>query len=433
MSDNYSNKTSPADGESPARQEFYLMAKPVGPACNLRCTYCFYREKQVFFPESRNTRMSEAVLEAYIRKFITAQPGPEVSFEWQGGEPTLAGLDFFRRAVELQSKYGQGSKITNSLQTNGTLLDDEWCAFLAANHFLVGLSLDGPPELHDAFRVDAGGGTTSGRVISAFHRLCRHGAEVNILACVNRETSRYPLEVYRFFRDEGVRFIQFIPIVEREPGPGAKNPGLHLAGPDEESGNVTSWSVEPEAYGEFLVRIFEEWVQNDVGQTFVMNFEWALGLFAGAGPGVCYLAPRCGRNLILEHNGDVFSCDHFMYPQYRLGNILRDNLPDMVESSFQTRFGRAKEKTLPNVCRACEYLFACRGGCPKHRFASTFDNESGLNYLCPAFKIFYQAVAPIMESMIELLRKGIPVRQIMDTKKKIWKDIGVRPPKSQRL
>jgi len=397
------------------------MAKPVGPACNLRCTYCFYREKKAFFPDTfapgPNPRMSGEVLEAYIREFIAAQPGPEATFEWQGGEPALAGLDFFCRAVQLQKKYGQGKRISNSFQTNGTLLDDDWCAFLARHHFLVGLSLDGPPALHDVFRVDAGGNPTSERVLSAFHRLREHQVEVNVLACVNAKTSQEPLEVYCFFRDQGVRFIQFIPIVERMPDLKAKDLGLSLAGPpslkgDNEKPALMPWSVDPEDYGQFLARIFEKWVGTDVGKVFVMNFEWTLGAFAGAGPGVCYLAPTCGRNLILEHNGDVFSCDHFMYPDFRLGNILTDNLADMVDSAFQVHFGQTKKTALPATCLACEFLFACHGGCPKHRFACTPKGEPGLNYLCQGFQLFYRAAAPAMERMAELLRQGVPVAKI---------------------
>ncbi|NCC25447.1 MAG: SPASM domain-containing protein, partial [Deltaproteobacteria bacterium] len=232
----------------------------------------------------------------------------------------------------------------------------------------------------------------------------------------NRETSAHPLEVYRFLRDEGVRFIQFIPIVERELGPRGKGLGLSLAAPEDETQAVTPWSVEPGAYGRFLADIFGEWVRNDVGRVFVMNFEWALGAWAGAGPGVCHLAPTCGRNLILEHTGDVYSCDHFMYPDYRLGNILKDNLADMVDSVAQTGFGQAKEGALPAKCRACEYLFACRGGCPKHRFGRTPDGERGLNYLCPGYRVFYQTVAPAMERMVDFLRRGLSVAKVMEEK-----------------
>jgi uncharacterized protein len=403
----------------PARRGFHLMAKPAGPRCNLRCTYCFYREKETFFPEHRTLRMSNEVLEAYARKYIDSQPGPSVVFDWQGGEPTLAGIDFFRRALDLQRKYGGGKRIQNTLQTNGTLLDEAWCVFLSGNRFLVGLSLDGPEAVHDAFRADKKGSPTCSRVLEALKMMQRHGVEVNVLATVNGESSRHPLEVYRFFKQEGVRFIQFIPVIEREADSGAKQLGIPLAVPpslarEGKSTAVTPWSVAPESYGEFLIRIFDEWIGNDVGRTFVMNFEWTLGSWAGAGPGVCHLSPRCGGNLILEHNGDVYSCDHYMYPAYRLGNILEDGLRDMVESERQAAFGASKETALPGCCRDCDVLFVCRGGCPKHRFAATPGGEPGLNYLCAGFKKFYRHVDPYMKRMAEMIRKGIPVRRIME-------------------
>ena len=403
----------------PARQGFHLMAKPAGPRCNLRCTYCFYREKETFFPEHRTLRMSDEVLEAYTRKYIESQPGPSVVFDWQGGEPTLAGIDFFRRALDLQKKYGGGKRIQNTLQTNGTLLDEDWCIFLSKNRFLVGLSLDGPEAVHDAFRVDPKGNPTCSRVLEALGMMQGHGVEVNVLATVNGESARHPLDVYRFFKDQGVRFIQFIPIVEREADPEAERLGIPLAVPPspprkEQSAAVTPWSVAPESYGDFLIRVFEEWIGNDVGRIFVMNFEWALGAWAGVGPGVCYLAPRCGGNLILEHNGDVYSCDHYMYPPYRLGNILEDDPADMVLSERQTALGASKETALPGYCRDCDVLFVCRGGCPKHRFAESPGGEPGLNHLCAGFKNFYHHVDPYMKRMVELVRRGIPVRRIME-------------------
>jgi len=393
------------------------MAKPAGPACNLHCEYCFYREKGRFFPEDKIWRMSDDVLEAFTREYIESQPGPSVTFEWQGGEPALAGLDFFRRALDYQKKFNTGKRITNSFQTNGTILDEEWCAFLSRNNFLVGLSLDGPEAVHDACRVDQGGGPTFGRVLRSLRMMQEHGVEVNILAAVNSESSKHPLEVYRFFRQQGVRFIQFLPIVEREADPEAEKLGIPLAVPpspsrEEKSTNVTPWSVEPEQYGDFLVRIFDEWVRNDVGKVFVMNFEWTLGAWAGVGPGVCYLSLRCGQNLILEHNGDVFSCDHFMYPAYRIGNILESGLGDMILSEKQIAFGALKETALPAHCRRCDFLFACRGGCPKHRFAGSPDGDPGLNYLCPGFKKFYRYVDPFMKYMTGLIQRGLPVQKI---------------------
>jgi uncharacterized protein len=402
-----------------ANEGFHLMAKPAGPACNLKCAYCFYREKRTFFPEEKSFRMSDDILETFIREYIDSRPGPSIVFEWQGGEPALAGLDFFRRALDLQKKYGAGRRIDNSLQTNGTLLDDEWCAFLKENNFLVGLSLDGPEAVHDAFRLDRAGRPTFGKAFNALRMMRKHGVEVNVLATVNRESAKHPLEVYRFFREQGVRFIQFIPVVEREADPKARRMGIPLAVPpslarEEPSADVTCFSVEPKQYGEFLVSVFDEWIGHDVGEIFAMNFEWTLGAWAGAMPGMCHVSPECGQNLIVEHNGDVYSCDHYMYPAYRLGNILRDRLIDMVRSKRQIAFGAAKKAALPGCCRRCDFLFACRGGCPKHRFASTPDGEHGLNYLCSGFKQFYRHVDPSMKRMTELIYAGKPVKQIME-------------------
>lgn len=364
--------------------------------------------------------MNDEVLDAYIREYISSQPGPSVIFEWQGGEPGLVGVDFFENALDLQKKYSRGKQISNSFQTNGTLLDDAWCAFLSENNFLVGLSLDGPEPVHDVYRADKDGRPTFGKVLRTLELMKKYGVEVNILAAVSCESSKQPLDVYRFFRQQGVQFIQFIPIIEREADPKAQRWGLQLAAPpsltrEERSTTVTPWSVEPNQYGNFLTQVFDEWARNDVGRIFVMNFEWSIGAWAGAGPGVCYLAPSCGRNLIMEYNGDIFSCDHFMYPAYRLGNILDGGLGKMVESKKQIAFGAAKETALPQYCRNCDVLFACRGGCPKHRFVKSPDGDPGLNYLCVGFKEFYHYVNPFMKRMLEFIHKGIPVQKIMET------------------
>ena len=402
-----------------AQQGFHLMAKPAGPSCNLHCEYCFYLEKKRFFPETKVFRMSDEVLEAYTRKYIESQPGPSVVFAWQGGEPTLMGIDFFQRALDLQKKYSMGKQIANTLQTNGTILDEAWCVFLSRNNFLVGLSIDGPETVHDAFRVDRVGSPTSAKVLRGLRMMQRHGVEINVLASVNSENSRHPLEVYRFLKQQGVQFIQFIPIVEREADSESERLGISLAAPpfltqEEKATAVTPWSVEPKKYGEFLIGVFEEWVRNDVGKIFVMNFEWTLGAWAGAPAGVCYLSPRCGLNLIIEHNGDIFSCDHFVYPPYRLGNILEGGLRKIVRSRNQTSFGASKETALPGCCRGCDVLFACRGGCPKERFAKSPDGEPGLNYLCAGFKRFYHHVNPYMKHMVRLFHNGIPVTKIME-------------------
>ncbi|MBE9580349.1 MAG: anaerobic sulfatase maturase [Proteobacteria bacterium] len=402
-----------------AQESFHLMAKPAGPSCNLRCEYCFYREKKAFFPERHSLLMSDEVLEAYIREYIQSQPGPSVVFDWQGGEPSLRGIGFFQRALDLQKKYGMGKEISNTLQTNGTLLDEAWCLFLSRNKFLVGLSMDGPESVHDIYRVDNNGKPTCVKVLEVFKLMRRHGVEVNILATVNRESSRHPLDVYHFFKDHGVQYIQFIPVIERLPESKAEKLRIPLAPPpsltrEEKWTTVTPWSVEPEAYGEFLIRIYKEWIRNDVGKIFVMNFEWSLGSWAGAGPGVCYVSPRCGMNLILEYNGDIYSCDHFMYPAYRLGNILDGGLRKMIHSRQQAEFGATKETALPGYCRGCDVLFACRGGCPKHRFTQSPQGEPGLNYLCVGLKNFYHHINPSMNQMVEFIRRGITVQKIME-------------------
>jgi serine-type anaerobic sulfatase-maturating enzyme len=394
----------------------HMMAKPIGPVCNLKCEYCFYLEKEALFPDEENYHMSDEVLEAYISKYIAFQPGTEVVFAWQGGEPTMMGIEFFQKAIRLQKKYAHSKQISNTFQTNGTLLNDKWCQFLAKHNFLVGLSLDGPEEIHNEYRIDKGGKPTFDHVIRALRLLQKHRVEFNVLACVNRTSSQRPLDVYRFFKQQGVEFIQFIPIVEREPDENDSELGLHLAAPPvngNEHAHVTSWSVGPQAYGDFLVRIFNEWVRKDVGSVFIMNFEWTLATWAGVPSVACFFAPRCGSAVILEHNGDVYSCDHFMYPKYRLGNIVDDDLKSLVRSPQQLEFGALKETTLPKYCRTCEMLPLCRGECPKHRFMQTPDGEAGLNYLCPSYQKYFRSTAAYMSAMAQLIKQGKPVTDIM--------------------
>lgn len=395
---------------------YHLMAKPAGPACNLDCRYCFYTEKEALF--GPKTRMPGHVLEQYIKKYIATQEAPEVSFVWQGGEPTLLGVDFFRQAVRLQQKYARGKRITNSLQTNGTLLDDAWCRFLADHHFLVGLSLDGPAQVHDCHRVDRAGRPTFSAVLRSLKLLQRYKVDYNVLACVTREGSARPLEVYRFFKEQGVRFIQFIPVVERYPDAEAQKMGLRLALPRAGSGGagnaVTSWSVEPEAYGSFLAQVFDEWVRKDVGSTFVMNFEAALGAWMGLEAATCVFARRCGQSLIIEHNGDIYACDHYVYPAHCLGNILTDQPHELLRSPKQAAFGESKERALPGACRNCAVLFACRGECPKHRFIKAGPGEPGLNYLCAGYKKFFTHIDRHMRAMALLVNTGHPVERIME-------------------
>jgi len=400
----------------------HIMAKPTGPLCNLACEYCFYLEKEALFPIDEHYRMSDEVLEAFIRTVAQYQTIPELLYAWQGGEPTLMGLDFFRRAVSLEKRYAQGRRIVNTLQTNGILLDEEWCSFLAENNFLVGLSLDGPEDIHDLYRRDRGGKPTFSRVTRALHLLKKHGVEFNILACVTRESAKRPGDVYRFFKGRGVRFIQFTPIVERMPTAEADRLGLKLGTPpeldDSDRPDVTPWTVDPEDYGDFLIAVFNEWVRNDVGSVFVMNFEWAIGSWMGSPQTACFFSKRCGQAVIIEHNGDIYSCDHFVYPEYRLGNILTDELGEMLGSEKQARFGAVKEETLPNFCRKCDVLFACRGECPKHRFLKTPGGEPGLNYLCAGYKKYFQHIRPYLDAIVQTIRLGYPAEKVMDLVRK---------------
>jgi len=409
----------PAPSPFAGSRAFHVMTKPIGPICNLDCSYCFYLEKEKLFPAGHNFKMSDEVLETYIRQYIGGQETPEVTFAWQGGEPTLLGVKFFRKVVELQSRYAGGKKIHNALQTNGTLLTDEWCAFFRENNFLIGLSIDGPARLHNAYRVDKKGGSTYDKVLAGLRLLKKHGVEFNTLTVVSRKNVRHALEVYRFLRDIGSGFIQFIPLVERLADKEAKALGLDLAMPPrlgqdaEISRRVTEWSVAPKDYGAFLCEIFDEWIQRDVGRTFVQIFDVALGNWSGHGGGLCVFSPTCGSALAMEHNGDVYSCDHYVYPDYRLGNILNTSLGEMVGSEFQRQFGRDKSDKLPKYCRECDVRFACHGECPKHRFIRTPDGEPGLNYLCAAYQHFFRYVDPAMKQMTALLRAGRAPAEIM--------------------
>lgn len=388
------------------------MSKPIGPVCNLDCTYCYYLEKEKLYPRGENFRMSPEVLETFISQYIASQPTQEVTFAWQGGEPTLLGLDYFRAIVDIQKRHAQGRVIKNALQTNGTRLDAAWCRFFREQGFLIGLSVDGPRKLHDTYRVDKGGKPTFDKVMAALKLLKAHGVEFNTLTVVSASNVKHPLAVYDFLKENGSGFLQFIPLVERH-GDGT---GLSYAPPPvpgQGPAAVTRWSVPPEAYGEFLVTIFDRWVRHDVGRVFVQIFDVALGIWSGAGASLCVFREECGDALALEHNGDVFSCDHFVYPAYRLGSIVNTPLGDMAASASQREFGRSKSSTLPRQCRECDVLFACRGECPKHRFATTGDGEAGLNYLCAAYKRFFRHVDPAMRRMTALLRAGRAPAEIM--------------------
>ena len=397
---------------------FHMLAKPSGPICNLDCHYCFYTEKETLFSGTPSFRMSDETLRKFIKQYIEAQESPEIPFVWQGGEPTLMGLDFYKKVIEFQRKYGKGKKITNSLQTNGTLLTEEWCQFLAQHGFLVGLSLDGPELIHDHFRVDRGGKPTFHKVLKALHLLKKYKVSFNVLTCVTKFSSQYPLEIYQFFKEQGVEYIQFIPIVERMPDKNALQLGLRHATPPDVSEksiekSVSSWTVEAEKYGDFLIAIFDEWVRRDVGKVHVMNFEHALTAWLGLPATSCIFAETCGRAGIVEHNGDVYSCDHYMYPDYRIGNIYQDPFAEMMDSEQQRQFGENKKKSLPQYCQTCEVKFACHGECPKHRFLMTPDGEPGLNYLCEGYKKYFFHIHKYMKVMVQLIENGLPTEEIM--------------------
>jgi uncharacterized protein len=393
---------------------FHIMTKPSGPICNLDCKYCFYLEKENLYPDQHQWRMADDVLENYVRQFIASQEVPVVSFAWQGGEPTLLGVDFFRRAVEYQKKHAEGKRIENSLQTNGVLLDGEWASFLAENRFLVGVSIDGPRELHDHYRVDKGGHPTFDKVMRGIDLLRQYQVEFNTLTVVQRHNSYYPVEVYRFLKQVGSRFMQFIPIVERvASSPTAE--GLILISPaSDQQAQVSEWSVEPEQFGRFLCGVFDEWVRKDVGEYFVQAFDVALEAWYGMEPSLCVFRRTCGQAMAMEHNGDLYSCDHYVYPENLLGNIMRDNLVEMAGSDKQLRFGNDKLDTLPRYCRECDVRFACNGECPKHRFLQTPDGEPGLNYLCAGYKIFFHHIGPYMKFMAAELEAERPPANVMD-------------------
>ncbi len=391
---------------------FHIMAKPHGPICNLDCTYCYYLEKENLYGKSgRDYRMRDYVLEAYIRQYIEAQPTQHVSFSWQGGEPTLLGIPFFERVIELQKKYANNRTIDNAFQTNGTLLDDDWGDFLAKNKFLIGLSIDGPAEIHDAYRVDKGGQPTFSRVMRGLEMLKKHGVEFNTLTVINRKNSYRALEVYRFLKQIGSKYLQFIPTVEQVAEKPDTN-GLVLIKPfSKVRSSVSDWSVEPLQFGKFLTTIFDEWVRLDVGRVFVQIFDVALESWAQVPQSLCVFAPKCGQALAVEHNGDLYSCDHFVYPENRLGNLLERPLSTLVTAPQQIRFGDAKLAGLPSDCLECDVRFACNGECPKHRFAVTSKGEYGLNYLCAGYKHFFHHIDPYMRFMAgELKHGGAPAR-----------------------
>ena len=399
--------------QHPIPPRIHVLAKPSGATCNLACSYCFFLDKELLYPNSK-FRMPEDVLEDYIQQLIETHRSNQVTVAWQGGEPTLMGVDFYRQAIAYQEKYrkpgmgrNQDMRFENTMQTNGTLLDDEWCQFFKENDYLIGISIDGPRGLHDTHRVDKGGAPTFDKVMRGLRLLQKHSVEYNILVTVNRATADHPKEVYRFLRDEaGTEWIQFIPVIERmNPG------GLNLI---QEGEQVSERSVRPEQFGRFLIQVFDEWVHNDVGKVYVQTFEAALRNWLDMPTsGMCVFEKTCGYGLAMEHNGDLYSCDHFVEPDYLLGNIKEQHMLEMVGSDEQYKFGQDKYDTLPKYCLECPVLFACNGECPKNRFIRTPDGEAGLNYLCAGYKAFFQRVDEPMRIMATLMRTDRPASDVM--------------------
>ncbi len=392
---------------SPFASPLYLMAKPAGARCNLACRYCYYLEKDKLYGDNPRELMSDELLEKFIRDYIAAQTMPSVLFTWHGGETLMRPLTFYQRVVELQRKYAGGRTIDNCLQTNGTLLNDEWCRFFRQEGWLIGVSIDGPQEFHDEYRRNKAGRPSFHQVMRGINLLERHGVEWNALAVVNDFNADYPLDFYRFFREIGCHYLQFTPIVERLE---THADGRTLAAPDEAGrGGLTDESVTPEQWGDFLVTLFDEWVRNDVGETFVQLFDATLANWMGQPPGICTLAETCGHAGVVEWNGDVYACDHYVFSEYKLGNIQTDSIIEMMHSPRQHAFGQAKRTTLPHQCRECEWRFACHGECPKNRFMRTADGEPGLNYLCTGYRRFFAHAAPYMDWMKrQLLHQQAP-------------------------
>ncbi len=393
----------PAMRPPSAPSSFHVLAKPTGAICNLDCSYCYFLTKEALYPGDR-FRMADDLLETYVRQVIESQPASQVTIAWQGGEPTLMGVDFFRRSMDCVERHRRpGMTIHHTIQTNGTLLTDEWCEFLADHDFLVGISIDGPRELHDAYRIDKRGNPTFHRVMEGFELLRRHGVELNVLCTVHAANQDRPLDVYRFFRDDlGARFIQLIPIVERDNDTGFQ-----------EGDTVTERSVDPRRWGDFLVGVFDEWMRHDVGTVFVQMFDAALAAWCRLPSPVCIFSETCGDAVALEHNGDLYSCDHFVEPGHLLGNIGETHIVEMLGSPQQRAFGDAKRDTLPRYCRECEVRFACNGECPKNRFTLTPDGEPGLNYLCAGYKAFFNHIDGLMRIMSDLLRRSRYADEVM--------------------
>ena len=375
---------------------FNIMLKPAGSLCNLNCEYCYYLDKSEIYG-GHESRMTDEMLEHFIKEYIQANEVNEVTFNWHGGEPLLMGLDFYRKAMEYERKYAEGKTICNTIQTNGILLNEDWCGFLRDNGFLVGISVDGPEDVHDRYRRDKGAGPTFAKVIKGVEQLYRYGVQYNTMTTVNKASEGRGQDVYRFLKSIGSRYMQFMPVVEHIDADG------RIAEPTAPGAVIAPWSVGSTAYGDFLCDIFDHWVCNDVGRYFVGQFDAALASWCGVPPGICAYSETCGGNSVVEHNGDLYPCDHFVYPKYKIGNIMETSLKELMSSKEQICFGVSKRNGLPVKCIKCRWFFACHGECPKHRFNKTETGETGLSVLCEGHQIFYNRIAPYMERMKNLL------------------------------
>ncbi len=398
---------------SPFAKPVYVMLKPVGSVCNLACEYCYYLEKGKFYPDIKNPVMSDQILEKFIREYMECQTTREVLFTWHGGETLMRPIRFYEKALELQRRYANGHLVSNCIQTNGTLLNDDWCRFFKKNNFLVGVSIDGPREFHDEYRRNKQGIPSFYKVMKGIELLKKYGVEYNAMAVVNDYNSEYPLEFYRFFKEIDCRFIQFTPIVERVS---EHKEGTSLAAPDEQGEDIklAPFSVTAERWGTFLCDLFDEWIKEDVGKFFIQLFDSTLANWVGEQPGICTMARHCGHAGVMEFNGDVYACDHFVFPEYKLGNIQTRTLTEMMYSPAQLQFGKDKRDKLPKQCEECEFLFACNGECPKNRFLHTKDGEPGLNYLCEGYKRFFKHAAPYMDFMKKELLNKRPPANVME-------------------
>lgn len=400
---------------SPFSKPLYVLAKPVGASCNLRCKYCYYLEKSHLYRNAPARVMSDELLERFVQEYIQAQTMSQVLFTWHGGEPLMRPLSFYKKAVALQEKYAFGRQIDNTIQTNGTLLTDEWCEFFKEHNWLVGISIDGPQEFHDEYRRTASDKPSWQKVMRGIRLLRKHGVEWNAMAVVNDFNAGYPLEFYHFFKEMGAKYIQFAPVVERMA---AHSDGRHLATLVDQECPVADFSVSPAQWGDFLCAIFDEWVRHDVGQTYVEIFDCTLANWVGERPGICVYAKECGHAGVMEFNGDVYSCDHFVFPEYKLGNIRDRTLVEMLYGEQQRQFSCLKHASLPKQCKECEWEFACHGECPKNRFVNDRYGNPGLNYLCSGYRHFYEHVAPYMDFMKKEFMNQRPPANVMEAVKR---------------